>query len=192
MGEELAEHLVRRKAIMGVFDEGCMGMFNAIVPDHLLHPRVSSRNGSVNRHYITKRHRSPPDEAEAVRDWIEKRGMRFHTGPHEATDLTDRQIRLQCQMYVAALRLADDFGCDLIGIQYQQGLKDLLPASDLVEGMLNSTERPPVLSRDGSRELYRGTPADPLQRSRRVCGTGCAAHPARPRKTWVADRDDTA
>ena len=23
---------------MGVFDEGCMGMFNAIIPDHLLHP----------------------------------------------------------------------------------------------------------------------------------------------------------
>ena len=22
---------------MGVFDEGCMGMFNAIMPDHLLH-----------------------------------------------------------------------------------------------------------------------------------------------------------
>ena len=23
---------------MGVFDEGCMGMFNAIIPDELLHP----------------------------------------------------------------------------------------------------------------------------------------------------------
>ena len=23
---------------MGVFDEGCMGMFNAIIPDHLLNP----------------------------------------------------------------------------------------------------------------------------------------------------------
>jgi hypothetical protein len=28
----------QRKAIMGVFDEGCMGMFNAIIPDELLHP----------------------------------------------------------------------------------------------------------------------------------------------------------
>ena len=26
-----------KKATLGVFDEGCMGMFNAIVPDHLLH-----------------------------------------------------------------------------------------------------------------------------------------------------------
>ncbi len=47
-------------------------------------------------------------------------------------------------MYIAAVRIADDFGCDAIGIQYQQGLKDLLPASDLVEGTLNNADRPPV------------------------------------------------
>ncbi|MEP3931688.1 MAG: fucose isomerase, partial [Rhodopirellula bahusiensis] len=33
----IAETLQREKAILGVFDEGCMGMFNAIIPDHLLH-----------------------------------------------------------------------------------------------------------------------------------------------------------
>ncbi len=36
--QALAEQLQREKAIMGVFDEGCMGMFNAIIPDHLLNP----------------------------------------------------------------------------------------------------------------------------------------------------------
>ena len=35
---ELAAELQRNKAIMGVFDEGCMGMYNAIIPDELLHP----------------------------------------------------------------------------------------------------------------------------------------------------------
>ena len=34
LGREFKE----QKAIMGVFDEGCMGMFNAIIPDELLHP----------------------------------------------------------------------------------------------------------------------------------------------------------
>ena len=34
----MAHELQRDKAIMGVFDEGCMGMFNAIIPDHLLNP----------------------------------------------------------------------------------------------------------------------------------------------------------
>ncbi len=50
-------------------------------------------------------------------------------------------------MYIAALRIADDFGCDVIGIQYQQGLKDLAPASDLAEGLLNNVDRPPVNGR---------------------------------------------
>src|SRR5262249_36854764 len=36
LGAKLAQALVRDKAIMGVFDEGCMGMYNAIIPDHLL------------------------------------------------------------------------------------------------------------------------------------------------------------
>ena len=53
--------------------------------------------------------------------------------------------------------LHDSFGVDAIGIQYQQGLKDLVPASDLAEGLLNNVERPPAFSRDG-RELYAGKP----------------------------------
>ena len=65
---------------------------------------------------------------------------------------------MQCKMYIAAVRIADDFGCATIGIQYQQGLKDLLPASDLVEGTLNNKDRPPVRSRDGKRILYKGEP----------------------------------
>ena len=41
-----------------------------------------------------------------------RRGMTFVTGTDEATELTDRQIHEQLKMYVAALRIADDFGCD--------------------------------------------------------------------------------
>jgi hypothetical protein len=89
---------------------------------------------------------------------MEERGMRFVTGPNEESDLTDNQIHQQCKMYIAAVRIADDFGCSAIGIQYQQGLKDLLPASDLVEGMLNNADRPPVRSRDGHRVLFEGEP----------------------------------
>ena len=38
VGRRWARAWKQRKAIMGVFDEGCMGMFNAIIPDELLHP----------------------------------------------------------------------------------------------------------------------------------------------------------
>jgi len=78
------------------------------------------------------------------------RGMTFHLGTDPAKDLTEVQVIDQCRMYIAAVRMADDFGCEAIGIQYQQGLKDLLPASDLVEGMLNNEDRPPVRRADGS------------------------------------------
>lgn len=79
------------------------------------------------------------------------------TGSNEATDLTDKQILEQCRMYIAAVCIAHEFGCDAIGIQYQQGLKDMAPASDLVEGLLNNTERPPVYDGEGN-ELYPGQP----------------------------------
>ncbi len=158
LGEVLAEQLRREKAILGVFDEGCMGMFNAIIPDHLLHPTgvFKERLSQSALYYETTQ--TSDAEARGVRQWMESRGMRFITGPHHDEDLTDEQILGQCKMYVAALRLADDFGCDAIGIQYQQGLKDLLPASDLVEGTLNNSDRPPVRSRDGMRILRDGEP----------------------------------
>jgi hypothetical protein len=158
LGKALASELLREKAIMGVFDEGCMGMFNAIIPDHLLNPTgvYKERLSQSALYYETTQ--VSDHEAHEVRRWMQDRGMIFRTGPNEETDLTDHQIRQQCKMYIAAVRIADDFGCSAIGIQYQQGLKDLLPASDLVEGTLNNADRPPVRSRDGSRILYEGEP----------------------------------
>jgi hypothetical protein len=82
--------------------------------------------------------------------------MTFEIGDDEATELTNAQVHEQCKMYVAAVRMAHEFGCDAIGIQYQQGLKDLAPASDLVEGLLNDPHRPPVFDADGGEELYAG------------------------------------
>jgi hypothetical protein len=156
LGQQLAHELQTQKAIMGVFDEGCMGMFNAIIPDQALHAcGVFKERLSQSALYHETMQTSDAD-ADAVFAWFEQRGMKFHFGENHATDLTREQVRLQCKMYVAALRLADDFGCDAIGIQYQQGLKDLLPASDLVEGTLNNADRPPVKSRDGRSVLFKG------------------------------------
>lgn len=155
-GEQLASELVRHKAIMGVFDEGCMGMYNAIIPDELLHPTgVFKERLSQSALYAAMRTVSD-EEAHDVRRWLENRGMLFLTGHDEETELTDAQIHEQCRMYVAALRIADEFGCEAIGIQYQQGLKDLCAASDLVEGLLNNPDRPPVRAAGSDRILYEG------------------------------------
>ncbi|MGI8962041.1 MAG: fucose isomerase [Bryobacteraceae bacterium] len=157
LGISLARQLKHDKAILGVFDEGCMGMFNAIVPDHLLNPTgVYKERLSQSALYAAMRE-VPKREAKAVRRWLDKSGLTFKTGPNPETDLTDDQILDQCRMYIAALRIADEFGCAAIGIQYQQGLKDLAAASDLAEGLLNNSDRPPVKSSDG-RVLYQGQP----------------------------------
>lgn len=133
-----------------------MGMFNAIVPDHLLHPTGFFKERLSQSALYAAMQKVSDAEAGDVLNWLVKRGLTFKFGTDEKTELTEKQVLLQCKMYVAALRLADDFGCAGIGIQYQQGLKDLTPASDLVEGILNNADRPPVRSADGQRVLFEG------------------------------------
>jgi hypothetical protein len=154
LGRDFGRQFKERKAIMGVFDEGCMGMFNAIIPEELLHPTGVFKERLSQSTLFAAMREAPEAEARAVLDWYVKKGVAFQWGKNEKTELTRAQILLQCKMYIAALRLADDFGCSAIGIQYQQGLKDLAPASDLVEGTLNNVDRPPVKCSRTGRVLY--------------------------------------
>jgi hypothetical protein len=157
VAQKLATELRTNKAIMGVFDEGCMGMYNAIIPDELLFSTgVYKERLSQSALYYAATQVTEA-EGRAVYDWLLKKGMRFHLGTNEETELTENQVLWQCRTYIAALRIADEFGCDTIGIQYQQGLKDLLPASDLVEGILNNADRPPVKNAAG-RVIRAGEP----------------------------------
>lgn len=157
IARQVAADLRRRKSIMGVFDEGCMGMFNAIIPDELLFKTGVYKERLSQSALYYGATQVGDAEARAVYDWLRAKGMTFHLGTDEATELTEAQVLWQCKTYVAALRIADEFGCESIGIQYQQGLKDLLPASDLVEGLLNNSDRPPVKNAAGQ-VIRRGQP----------------------------------
>ena len=155
VGIDFARDLKKRKAIMGVFDEGCMGMYHAIIPDELLQ-KIGIFKERLSQSTLYARMLTVADEeARAVYEWILRKGMKFKLGSHEESDLTEHQVLQQCKMYIAAVRIADEFGCETIGIQYQLGLNELTPASDLIEGALNNVDRPPVYSEDG-RELFLG------------------------------------
>jgi hypothetical protein len=156
LGTALGRQLQHEKAILGVFDEGCMGMYNAIIDDELLNPCGVYKERLSQAALVAAMRQVSDTDAAAARAWLEERGMQFHTGPDEATDLTDAQIHEQLKMYIAAVRIAHAFGCAAIGIQYQQGLKDMVPASDLVEGLLNNVERPPVRHAESGAELFAG------------------------------------
>ena len=158
VGGRIAADLRTNKSIMGVFDEGCMGMYNAIIPDDLLFRcGVCKERLSQSALYYAATQVSDR-EADTVFAWYLAKGFTFHFGKDEATELTEAQVRWQCKTYIAACRLAEEFGCETIGIQYQQGLKDLLPASDLAEGTLNNSDRPPVYNHAG--EIIR--PGQPI------------------------------
>jgi hypothetical protein len=158
LGKALADQLRHEKAVMGIFDEGCMGMYNGIIEDELLNPMGIFKERLSQSALVAKMRTVGDEGAQKVRDWLDTKGMTFVTGTDEETELTDRQILEQCKMYISAVRMADEFGCAFIGIQYQQGLKDMAPASDLVEGLLNCTERPPVYHEETGEELFKGEP----------------------------------
>jgi len=156
LGRRLAAQLKQEKAIIGIFDEGCMGMYNAIIDDELLNPTGIYKERLSQSALVAGMRLVSDAEAQKVRDWLDAKGVKFVTGTNEETELTDRQILEQCKMYIAAVRIGHEFGCAAVGIQYQQGLKDMAPASDLVEGLLNNVERPPVYHATTGEELFAG------------------------------------
>ena len=156
LGEKIASRLRQTKAIMGIFDEGCMGMYNAIIPEELLFPMGVYKERLSQSTLFAKMLTVSDEEARRTYDWLVAKGVKFQLGGNEENDLTENQVLRQCKMYIAAIRIADEFGCSTIGIQYQQGLKDLTPASDLVEGLLNNVDRPPVYHEETGKELFAG------------------------------------
>ena len=156
LGKKFAAEFKAKQHILGIFDEGCMGMYNAIIPDELLHATGVFKERLSQSALYAKTRTITDEEAREVYQWYLKKGLQFRLGENEETDLTERQVLEQCKMYIAVVRMADEFGCAAVGIQYQQGLKDLLPASDLVEGTLNNVDRPPVFREESKKEILPG------------------------------------
>jgi hypothetical protein len=156
LGTALARQLKSDKAIMGIFDEGCMGMYNAIFDDELLNAIGVYKERMSQSALIAEMRQVSDGEAQAAYRWLIDKGMRFELGSDRDRDLTEWHVLEQMKMYIAAVRMAHFFGCDLIGIQYQQGLKDMAPASDLAEGLLNNVDRPPVFHANSGEELFPG------------------------------------
>lgn len=83
LGRALATQLQREKAIIGVFDEGCMGMYNAIVNDELMHSVLHG----VERDQLMAKHRAShvhvayaPSRHDADRAATAKAALFHHLG----------------------------------------------------------------------------------------------------------------
>ena len=90
LGSRLAGELRRGKAIMGIFDEGCMGMYNAIIPDELLHATGVFKERLSQSALFAEMQQVSDAEGQAVRRWLDDKGMKFATGPNRG-DRSDRR-----------------------------------------------------------------------------------------------------
>ncbi|MGA2859827.1 MAG: hypothetical protein ABSE40_23400 [Candidatus Sulfotelmatobacter sp.] len=88
----VAATLLEERLILGIFDEGCMGMYNAIIPDELLHPMGLFKERLSQSALYAEMKRVTRHEAHGIRDWLDQKGMKFLTGPDPATQLTDEQV----------------------------------------------------------------------------------------------------
>lgn len=154
LAEKAATEFRSQRTLLGIFDEGLMGRYETILPDEVLFPLGIFKERLSQAEFYRETRDVDDDEARDVYRWMMAKGMVFQLGENEDTDLTLEQVLLQCKMYIAAVRLAERTGCSLIGIPYRQGLVDLLPSIDLVEGMLNNTERPPVKAPGSGRNIF--------------------------------------
>ena len=155
-GEQIAKTILTERCIMGQFDPGCMGMLNAVMDPAKLGSRGMPIEYLNQSDLVAEMNLVDDREAQKCLDWLIRKGCNFHLGSNKFTELTYDQVLSQMKMYVAACRFVERYGLSAIGIPYQLGLVRCVPASDLVEGMLNNADRPPVRGESGT--IHAGKP----------------------------------
>ena len=157
-GKELAADIMHEKRIMGQLDPGCMGMLNAVINPAKLGAIGMPIEYLNQSDLLAEMALVSEDEAQKNLNWLVRKKTWFDWGTDPRTHLVHEQVISQMKMYVAAARIYQRFGLSSIGIPYQVGLMRCVPASDLVEGMLNNSDRPPVKDPETKKEIEPGRP----------------------------------
>ena len=155
-GKQLAGDILREKRIMGQFDPGCMGMLNALINPAKLGAIGMPVEYLNQSDLLAEMALVSNEEAQKHLNWLVKKGARFDWGTDQYEHLVHGQVLSQMKMYSAALRTYQRFGLSAMGIPYQIGLMRCVPASDLVEGMLNNADRPDVIDPADNKVIAKG------------------------------------
>jgi len=156
LGKELAADVRKNRRIMGQLDPGCMGMLNAVMDPGKL-GAVGLPIEYLNQSDLLAEMDLVSDaEAQKNLNWLVRQGAWFDWGTDPDQKLTHAQVMSQMKMYSAACRIYQRYGLSAIGIPYQYGLVRCCPASDLVEGMLNNADRPPVRDPETKQVVNKG------------------------------------
>ena len=139
-----AESFRAKPRIIGIYDPLCMGMLNAAFDEKdMVGTGIQIRR--LNQSDLFARMQEIPKRAaEAYVRYLTDRGFDLEVGADNLTEITPDAVIQSGQMYGAIVSHVAEEGLAGVGIAYQLGLAKLCAASDLVEAMLNSTDRPPV------------------------------------------------
>lgn len=149
IGRQVGEHILRHKAIVGLFDTFCMGMINGVFPLKAMVDIGIPVESLSQSALLVEMAKVPPALREECLAWYEARGMQFQFGEDGRRELTREQVLEQCAMMIAMARFVKRFGLSAVGVQYQQGLKDSCAASDFAEGAIGNQERFPIPDENG-------------------------------------------
>jgi hypothetical protein len=142
LGEGVAERILTERRLALMCGVCSMQMFNGLFPLDLVN-RVGFGVEICDQAELLRRAKLVPEkEAEEGLRFCRDNGAIFHFGSDPATELTEDQVKKQFQMMKAALGLIEEFGADCGGVQYQLGLIESWPSTDLWEGLLNNRFRP--------------------------------------------------
>jgi hypothetical protein len=157
-GEALAGDILKHKRIMGQFDPGCMGMLNAVMDPTKLGNIGMPLELLSQSDLVAEMALISDQEAQQHLNWLVDQGVWFNWGTDQSEGLVHGQVISQMKMYQAAIHMVQRYGLAAIGIPYQIGLVRSVPASDLVEGMLNNSIRPAVSDPDTGEVVRPGKP----------------------------------
>ncbi|OGY44784.1 MAG: hypothetical protein A2729_02770 [Candidatus Buchananbacteria bacterium RIFCSPHIGHO2_01_FULL_39_14] len=152
-GEKLAVDILRYKRILGQLDPGCMGMLNAVMDLGNLAGIGMPLELLNQSDLLAEMELVSDEEATGHFDWLKGNNVWFDWGNNPDEQLTEAMVMSQMKMYSAAGRFVQRYGLAAIGIPYQLGLVRCVPASDLVEGMLNNEDRPIIVDPETGRAI---------------------------------------
>lgn len=142
VARDVAREIRARRILMMMLGDTSMGMINGYFGPALLAPHGFSEQKIDQAWLIDRGRRIDDRRLDAALAFLLEKGLTFHWRENGNDDFDEQATREQLRDYLTVLDLVAELKFDCLGWQYQLGLINLRPPSDLAEGLLNSVCRP--------------------------------------------------
>jgi L-fucose isomerase-like protein len=142
LARQVAGELRARRPLLLMLGDTSMGMINGYFGPRLLAGHGFAEHKIDQAWIIERGKRIERRRIEDAFAFLVAKGVNFHWREIGAEDFTEDATKEQLRDYLVVHDLVREYRADCLGWQYQLGLIDSRPPSDLAEGLLNSVCRP--------------------------------------------------